>query len=67
MEMIRKQYIIDENNNKIAVQLSIDTFEKIEKILEDYALVQLMKENEKDEVLGIGEAKKYYKQLAKAK
>ena len=67
MEMIRKQYIIDENNNKIAVQLSIDTFEKIEKILEDYALVQLMKENEEDEVLGIGEAKKYYNQLAKAK
>ena len=65
MEMIRKQYIIDENNNKIAVQLSIDTFEKIEKILEDYALVQLMKENEEDEVLGIGE--KYYNQLAKAK
>ena len=65
MEMIRKQYIIDENNKKIAVQLSIDTFEKIEKILEDYALVQLMKENEEDEVLGIGE--KYYNQLAKAK
>ena len=51
--------------NQIAVQLSIDTFEKIEKILEDYALVQLMKENEEDEVLGIGE--KYYNQLAKAK
>jgi len=63
MEMIRKQYIIDENNKKIAVQLSIDTFEKIEKILEDYALVQLMKKNKEDEVLGIGEAKKYYNQL----
>ncbi len=34
MELISKQYIVDENNKKIAVQVSIEIFEKIEQILE---------------------------------
>lgn len=66
METINKQYIIDEQNRKIAVQIPIVTFERIEKILENYALVQLMKENEGEEILGVNEAKAYYDQLEKA-
>ena len=66
METIRKQYIIDEQNKKIAVQIPINTFEKIEEILENYALVQLMKENEGEEALSINEAKAYYDKLEKA-
>ena len=66
MESINKRYIVDEQNKKIAVQIPIDTFEKIEEILEDYALVQLMKENENEETLNVGEAKSYYDQLEKA-
>ena len=66
MQAIKRQYIVDEYNNKIAVQLNIGTFEKIEKILEDYALVKLMKENDSAENLSIDEAKKYYKKLKKA-
>lgn len=66
METIRKQYIIDEQNEKIAVQLPIKTFEKIEEILENYALFQLMKENEGEETLNINKAKSYYNKLEKA-
>lgn len=66
METINKRYIVDEQNRKVAVQIPIDTFEKIEEILENYALVQLMKENEDEEVYGIGGAKTYYDQLEKA-
>ena len=57
METIRKQYIIDDQNRKIAVQIPIETFEKIEEILENYALVQSMKDNEGEETLSINEAK----------
>jgi len=66
MESINKQYIVDEQNKKIAVQIPIDTFGKIEEILENYALVQLMEKNENEEVFGVREAKTYYDQLEKA-
>jgi len=65
METINKQYIVDEQDKKIAVQIPIETFEKIEEVLENYALVQLIKENEGEEVLGLSEAKEYYDQLKK--
>lgn len=32
MEIIRKQYIIDESDRKVAVQIPIDVFEKLERI-----------------------------------
>ncbi|MCD6297566.1 MAG: hypothetical protein J7M30_10470 [Deltaproteobacteria bacterium] len=67
METINKQYIVDEHDRKIAVQIPIETFERIEEILENYALVQLMKENEGEAILGVNEAKAYYDQLEKVK
>lgn len=66
MEVIRKQYIVDEKNRRVAVQIPIEVFEKLEEILENYGLVQLMKENERSEVLSISEAKSYYDGLEKA-
>lgn len=66
MKAINKQYIVDDQNKKIAVQIPIKTFEKMEELLEDYALVQLMKEVEGEEILGINEAKELYGQLEKA-
>ena len=66
MESINKRYIVDEQNKKIAVQIPIDIFEKMEEILENYALVQLMKENEDEETLEMNEAKTFYNQLEKA-
>jgi RelB Antitoxin alpha helical domain len=62
---LKKQYIVDEDNHKVAVQLDIATFEKIENVLENYALVQLINADE-SEVLDIEEAKKYYATLDKA-
>ena len=65
METIDKQYIVNEHNKKIAVQIPFETFEKIEEVLENYALFQLIKENEGDETLSLHEAKAYYDQLEK--
>ncbi|MDF9795042.1 hypothetical protein OKW21_000305 [Catalinimonas alkaloidigena] len=58
MEGIKKKYIVDENQKKIAVQIDIADFEKIEQILEDYALGQLMKENDASENLDFGAGQK---------
>lgn len=65
METIHKEYIVNEQNRKIAVQIPIETFQRIEEILENYALVQLMKENEGEEILSVNEAKIDYEQLDK--
>ena len=65
MNIIDRRYIVDENNKKVAVQIPIETFEKMEELLEDYALVELMKENEGEDALSINEAKAYYEQLEK--
>jgi len=66
MEAIKKQYIVDENNQRVAVQLDIGTYQKIEELLENYSLVQLMKENEGSEILDLPKAKTYYSRLKKA-
>jgi len=66
METIDRQYIVDERNRGIAVQIPIETFEKLEEILENYALVQLMKENEGEEIFNAQDAKSYYDQLERA-
>jgi hypothetical protein len=65
MKLITKQYIVDENNRKIAVQIPIEDFEKIEQLLEDYALFHLMKDNQGTELLEQTDAETYYKQLVK--
>ena len=62
---LKRQYIVDEDNQKVAVQLDIDTFEKIEDVLENYALVQLINAD-KTESLSVEDAKKYYASLDKA-
>ncbi len=66
MEKIKRKYIVDEKNRKIAVQIDIKTFNKIEEIMENYSLYHLMKENEDDEILDIKKAKRYYSRLRKA-
>jgi len=66
MVEVKKNYIVDERDRKIAVQIDIKAFEKIEEILENYALVQLIKENEQDDILGPEQAKAYYRALEKA-
>jgi rubrerythrin len=60
-----RKYIVDEKNNKIAVQLDIGTFEKIEEVLENYGLVKLIKETGADEKYALAEAKAAYKMMEK--
>lgn len=66
MTDIPRKYIVDEHNRRVAVQLDLATFEKIEETLENYALVQLMKEDDGEEKLKIAEAKEFYDALDKA-
>ena len=66
MLSIKKKYIVDEENHKIAVQLDMKTYEKIEEVLENYALVQLIQENANDQVLNAAEAKAYYNTMDKS-
>ena len=42
MNIIRKKSLIDENKNKVAVQMDIAEYKKIEQIIEDYALGKLI-------------------------
>ena len=62
---IKKKYLTDEKKRPVAVQVDIKTFEKMEQLLEDYALGQLIEENNPDENLSLEEAEKYYPKLKK--
>ncbi|MEH1837648.1 MAG: hypothetical protein V7L20_02505 [Nostoc sp.] len=60
---VNKNYVIDENQQPIAVQIPIAEFEKIEEILENYGLAKLMEEVEEEKPLSKDEALKYYQSL----
>jgi hypothetical protein len=63
---IKKSFIVDDQNKKVGVQLDIDTFNKIEETLENYALFHLIQDNADDEALSVNEAKAYYNHLEKS-
>jgi len=65
MDELKKTYVVDEQNHKIAVQLDIDTFKRIEEVIENYALARLMK-NQPDEALDLDDALAHYQALEKA-
>ncbi|MGV0104423.1 hypothetical protein [Nostoc sp. DSM 114167] len=60
---LHKSYVIDDNQQPIAVQIPIAEFEKIEEILEDYGLAKFMEEVEEEKPLSKDEALKYYQSL----
>jgi len=60
---VKKKYIVDEKNNKVAVQIDIATFTQIEEVLENYGLAKLISENSEEETLSVNEAKSYYNSL----
>ena len=57
---ITEKYIIDKKNKKVAVQIPIETYNRIEEVLEDYALGQYILEVKDEKPLTIAEAKKFY-------
>lgn len=63
MGTIKKKFIKDKDNKNVAVEISIEEFNKIEQILEDDALGALMKETDSTENLGVKDAKLYYANL----
>ena len=66
MEIVKRKYVVDEKNRKVAVQLDIKTFNQIEEIMENFALFKLMDDNKDEEILDIKSAKKYYSKLKKS-
>ena len=66
MQLINPHYIIDQYNRKIAVQLDVNEYEKLEKIIEDYALGKILEAEFNSDTLNLKEAKAYYKKLKKA-
>jgi hypothetical protein len=64
---IKKTYVTDSKKRTVAVQVDIQTFEKMEQLLEDHALGQFIDENDPDDVLSVAEAKAYYESLVQKK
>ena len=48
---IHKHYVLDENQNPIAVQIPLPEFERIEEVIENYGLAQLIDEVQDEERL----------------
>jgi len=60
---IPKQYVLDEQQNTLAVQIPIAVYNQIEEILENFGLAKLMEEVENDELLSDDAAYSYYQSL----
>ncbi|NEX18487.1 MAG: hypothetical protein C1943_18285 [Halochromatium sp.] len=62
---IKRQYIVDESNRRVAVQLDMETFAKIEEALEDVGLIRAMEEGDlnqdDDETLDLDQAQLFYR------
>ncbi len=64
---IKKTFVTDSKRRPVAVQIDIQTFEKMEQLLEDYALGQFIEENNPEDILSVAEAKAYYESLTHTK
>ena len=65
MTAIPRKYITDDRDQKQAVIVDLETFNRMESIIEDNGLAKFMEEVEGDEILSVHEAKKHYKSLKK--
>jgi RelB Antitoxin alpha helical domain len=63
MLQINKNYVLDQDYKPIAVQISVNEFEEIEEILENYGLSKLIERVENNETLVKNEALKYLELL----
>lgn len=63
MLTIHKKIVLDECQKPFAVQIPIEDFERLEDVIENYGLSQLMDEVSNDERLSAEDAQKYYKAL----
>ena len=65
MLAIKKEYVVTDDNKKKAVLVDIDTFNKMEEIIENYGLAKYMAEVTKEENFSLRDAKEYYSTLKK--
>lgn len=63
---IKKRYIVDEQHRRIAVEIDLETFARIEEILEDFALAWWIADDQEESALGPEAAQEYYNSLDKA-
>ena len=67
MLAIKKEYIVTDDNKKKAVLIDIDTFNKMEEIIENYGLAKYMAEVKNEKGLSLNDAKQHYSTLKKGK
>ena len=63
---LNEKYILNKQQKKVAVQLDIKTFKKIEEVLEDYALGQYIEASIEEDKITLEEAKTAYKKIKKS-
>ena len=63
---LKPQYVLSNENEPVSVILDIQTFRKIEAVIEDYGLAKFMDEGDRDEPLSLSEARDYYAALKKS-
>ncbi len=63
---IKKRYVVDEQDRRVAVQIDLETFAKIEEVLEDFALARWITDAQDEPALSPEAAKEYYDALDKA-
>ena len=63
---IKKRYVVDEQGRRVAVQIDLETFARIEEVLEDFALARLITDAQEEPALGFEAAQEYYNSLDKA-
>ena len=60
---IKRRYIVTDYGKKVGVVLGIETFERIEELIESCGLARYMEEVEEEETLLPNEARQYYAQM----
>jgi len=63
---IKKRYVVDEHDRRVAVQIDLETFARIEEVLEDLALTRWITEGQDEKALSSEAAQEYYDSLDKA-
>jgi hypothetical protein len=52
MLAIKKRYVVDEQDRRVAVQIDLETFARIEEVLEDLALARWITDAQEETALG---------------
>ena len=65
MLAIKKEYIVTANNKKKAVLVDLETFKRMENLLEDYGLGKYMEEVKEEKNLSLSEARRQYSTMKK--